>query len=363
MSARTKSTRYVIALASLASYRTHTVRILAERLGEELTIYSGVPPYDPAIRTMVPTLRLHHEVRNRYFAGDILFQNLPWLRFLRAPVVLLDLNPRIPHVWLLLLARNVLGKPTVLWGHAWPRGGRNTASERVRHVMRKLATSVVTYTVTQADELRERHPTMPIFAAPNAMYSASQYEFDACSKRHSITYVGRLHPDKKPNLLLDAFEKHAVESLETNLEIVGDGPELGLLRRRVRESPVPNRIHLHGQVDDYESLRKIYARSIISVSPGYAGLSITQSLGFGVPILISRNENHAPEIEAAVEGWNSLYFRTDNSSDLADRLTAVTQGRGALASGRDIVENCAKQYSAEAMAQGLIDALENSGSY
>lgn len=50
-----------------------------------------------------------------------------------------------------------------------------------------------------------------------------------------------------------------------------------------------------------EDIYDVYANALVSVSPGYVGLSLTQSLSFGVPMLIAIDEAHVPEIDAALD--------------------------------------------------------------
>jgi glycosyltransferase involved in cell wall biosynthesis len=349
-----------MALASLARYRENTIRLVKARFGEDIAIYAGSPAYDTHIPLLDSRLGLHTAVRNFYLPRDILLQRLPPIELLRAEVVMLDLNPRLPHVWLVLFVRKLLNKHTILWGHAWSRGGRHAKSESLRSMMRRLASSIVTYTHQQAEELRQLHPDKSFIAAPNSMYHRDQYFFAPDEIRNVVLYVGRLSSAKKPLLLLEAFDR-LVQDGDSALELVlvGDGELMEAVRAKATSSHASSRIHILGHIDNYEELAAIYSHAAVSVSPGYAGLSLTQSLGFGVPMVISRDEPHAPEIEAVREGFNALTFRTDSPEDLARTIQEATYDRTTLADGPAIVADCADRYSVEAMAGGLIAAIEN----
>ena len=118
-------------------------------------------------------------------------------------------------------------------------------------------------------------------------------------------------------------------------------------------------IEFKGHISDHDSLRALYGSAIASVSPGYVGLSLTQSLSFGVPMIISRNEPHAPEIEAAFEDVNCLYFETDNIDDLVDKIVDVYNKKHVWwERGESIKSLCQTTYSVERMARGVIEALE-----
>lgn len=225
--------------------------------------------------------------------------------------------------------------------------------------MRSLATSLVTYTNTQAAELRDKHPGKRVTPAPNAIYAHREFGFEPGSTRNSIVYVGRMTYEKRILDVVEAFELIAGDFPDVELLMVGDGEALGEVRKRLMASSHTQRMSALGHVDDYASIRSIYARSVVSVSPGYVGLSITQSLTFGVPMIISVPEPHSPEIEAADWGINALSFESQNVADLARTMRNVLENRVHWAEKGDAIsKNASAHYSAETMADGLIAALE-----
>lgn len=116
---------------------------------------------------------------------------------IRTPVVVLELNPRIFSVWLVLIGRYLLGRPVVLWGHAWLREGRFAQSDWLRHIMRSLTKVIVVYTQTQQKELQEKMPKKYIIATPNALYLKSDMMAVDSLVRPNFLYVGRLVAEKK----------------------------------------------------------------------------------------------------------------------------------------------------------------------
>jgi glycosyltransferase involved in cell wall biosynthesis len=149
------------------------------------------------------------------------------------------------------------------------------------------------------------------------------------------------------------------------LRFLGDGPLRVELENRVRQLGLAGRVVLEGHVAGLEELRAFYSRAFFSVSPGYVGLSITQSFSFGVPMVIARNEPHAPEIEAAIEGENCVFFTEDSVDDLAKTMAGLYGCMADWASFKrrsSIVEGCRRAYSVDRMADGLIGALLSEGS-
>ena len=141
------------------------------------------------------------------------------------------------------------------------------------------------------------------------------------------------------------------------LHIVGSGPEDAALRAIAKNSHAHQRIIFHGHIADPKKLFTIYSKCVTSVSSGYVGLSITQSLGFGIPMIISRDEPHAPEIEAAKENFNCLFFNTDSKSDLCGAMEKVFAERSFwIKSTKNINAHCQENYSAEHMANRIMEA-------
>ena len=108
----------------------------------------------------------------------------------------------------------------------------------------------------------------------------------------------------------------------------------------------------------YDELAVVFGAAIVNVCPGYAGLSITQSYWFGVPTIIGRDELHSPEIEAAIDGENTVFFESDSVADLGRALETVVGERAMwLARGEAIAQACSERYSLEAMVDGLVSAF------
>jgi glycosyltransferase involved in cell wall biosynthesis len=265
--------------------------------------------------------------------------------------------------WALLVARRVMRRPTILWGHGWPRAGAHARSDRLRHAQRLLATSLVVYTEAQRRALERRMPGKRIVAAPNAMLPRGMMSpAVGDSPPTDFVYVGRLVAEKKPVLLAQAFLR-ALSALpaETRLVVLGDGPERAELCELA--AAAEGRILLPGHVSDPRALHDAYRTAIASVSPGYVGLSLIQSLAFGVPMAIARSEPHSPEIEAAEEGRNAVFFDSDDADALASVLRDFARKRDYWAARREeISARAASNYSLETMVERLAAAISDARS-
>ena len=349
----------VVVQTNIPDYRAPFFGLLRDRLGSRFLLISGNDDFAESARHV--DLQPHLHARNKYLAGRrLLWQSGVIGPVFRANVAVMILNPRILTVWLALVVRRVARRRTILWGHAWPREGRDSRTDRLRNVMRRLANTLIVYTDTQARELREHMGNVDVAAAPNALYRAADLEPTASEgDPRDFVFVGRLVAAKKPELLLEAFCRAAPQlPRRVRLVFVGDGPLRRRLEERARDAGVANRVHFAGHVSGVEEVRAVYAEALASVSPGYAGLSLIQSLGFGVPVLIARDEPHAPEIEAAVEGFNVEFFQSDLPDALAAALVhAAVSSDEWRARRNDIRASIRSTYSLDAMVEAFVAAL------
>lgn len=345
---------------TIPDYRRAVFGALHDRLRPSMAIMTGRSYFDSTTRmdeSLVPTPVV---VRNRYLLGRrALWQSGAIGPGLRADVVVLELNPRILSNWTIAILRRLFGKSTLLWGHAWPRAGREAATDPVRGLMRRLAHVVIVYTETEQVELAKKAPGLTVIAARNALYRSAELGALPPQGRAGFIFVGRLVPEKKPDVLVRAY-LDAREQLpkEAGLTLVGDGPLRPSLERLVANADAGESVRFVGHVSDVAALRSLYAGALASVSPGYVGLSLIQSLGFGIPMIIARAPNHAPEIEAAREGYNSLMCEHGSAASLTRALLRVSAERETwLSRARDIAEDCRSSYTLDLMVDRVVEAI------
>lgn len=356
-----KIKKLIILQTTAPDYRKKLFSFLKQELNSNFELYTGDYYFESSVKTD-KSIDFAIGVKNRYLLRKkFLYQTGKiWSVVLKDNVVVLELNPRIISNWLILLIRKLLNKKTILWGHAWPRQGMTSKTDKIRHIMRLISDEIIVYTERQKEELSARMGKLKINAAPNALYYRKEMQFEISGDISNIIYVGRLTKTKKPLLLLKAYHE-IVNSLpdETKLIIIGEGEEKQDLIAYTREHKLGNRVEIKGHISNYEELQSFYNNSLVSVSPGYAGLSITQSFGFGVPMIISKNENHSPEIEMAEENFNCLYFESNNEKRLGEMLLNLFENNEIWISKREEICNlCKHNYSIEAMGETFLNIVK-----
>jgi glycosyltransferase involved in cell wall biosynthesis len=351
----------VLLQTAVGDYRQAFLDELLDRLGTRFLLIAGSEYFPPAYFTRVSLPGQLLLIKNHFLvAGKLLWQAGHLRAAVGAERLVAEGNPRILSTWLVLIVRRLLKKRTILWMHAWPRSGRGSKTNLLRGLMRRSADALLLYTHSQAAEIVRSKGSRSVFVAPNSLYKRRDMAFCETSERRNFVYVGRLIREKKARLLLEAFER-ASRNLPTDsrLIFVGDGPERASLEATRLTCASKDRVEFTGHVSDRNELLKLYGSAVASVSPGYVGLSVTQSFSYGVPMIIAKDEPHSPEIEAAVERENCAFFASDDVDGLAMVMEQFFRERRSWhAKGRAIVHLCQERYSVETMAKGFIDSLE-----
>ncbi|WP_417290849.1 glycosyltransferase [Corallibacter sp.] len=353
--------KLVILQTVVPDYRKKLFIHLKKELGGNFEVFGGKYYFEKTVKTDESFSLLQTVVNKYFFKRKFLFQFGMWSRVFQKNTLIIELNPRIISNWLILIIRKVLCKQTVLWGHAWPRKGEHSTTDSIRGVMRNLSSSILVYTKTQKKELQKKMPNKKINCAPNSLLFKDEMEtHDDTKQINNIIYVGRLTKEKKPMLLLKSFAK-VLNKLPDNakLILVGDGDEKSNIEQYVNKKKLNNRVEVLGHIGDYNKLKSLYKTSLLSVSPGYIGLSVTQSFSFGVPMIVSLNENHSPEIESVKSGFNAEFFETDKVESLGDKILLFYQNKASwVIKRKSVLDYCKNEYSIEAMSQGFLDLIE-----
>jgi glycosyltransferase involved in cell wall biosynthesis len=341
----------------LPDYREGFYAALKERLPNPFVVTNGIDKFTQALGALRKSADWILPIKNTYLLGNrLLWQSGHLRKILDTPLLVAELNPRILSTWLVLLLRRLLFRPSVVWGHSRSLGERHPLIASLRFWQCRLAGAVLAYTSTQAEEFRIRLPKLLVFVAPNSCVSTRECAAYQGAAAVDVLYVGRLIPEKKVDLLLKGFAAVAKRlPLESKLKLVGDGPERPRLEALAAESGSSQRIEFLGHVTDETTLNSLYAGAACSVSPGYAGLSVIQSLAHGVPILVAVGENHSPEIEACIDNTTARFFGSDSVEALGNEFILFFENLHTWQARRTkIADFIANQYTFEVMALSFV---------
>jgi len=239
-------------------------------------------------------------------------------------MVIAEFNPRIiSNMFACIYAQRSQAR-FIWWGHGTsPRSGSTSVGLRLWLI--RLANAVIFYDAVQAERFVSLGvPRDKVFVAPN---SIDTEEIDTLAQnrprheRNRILYIGRLIPEKKVELLIRGFAlAYPQLDPETKLTVIGDGPERARLEHLAEQLGLTDQVEFTGTIYQQDLLAPWFNSAWVSVSPGYIGLSAIHSIAYGIPMVVAQDELHSPEIAALKGGVNTLFFPSDDTAALAQRL-------------------------------------------
>jgi glycosyltransferase involved in cell wall biosynthesis len=137
-----------------------------------------------------------------------------------------------------------------------------------------------------------------------------------------IVFVGRLTPQKKLTMLIEASSLLKNRGLQINTLFVGGGSEREHLEILARDYGLSSIIHFYGPCYDEEELSQLIGAADLCVSPGEVGLTALTALGYGTPVISHSDfDNQMPEYEAIIPGFNGDLFEFGSISDLVEKIS------------------------------------------
>ena len=146
-----------------------------------------------------------------------------------------------------------------------------------------------------------------------------------------IVYAGRLIPEKRVSLLIEAIALAARQSPILHATIFGKGPELAAIAARIEALGLGDRVRLAGFVAEEEVDRALRGAAALvqpSEREGY-GMVVVEAAAAGVPaIVVAAADNAATEL--VEEGVNGFVVPDPTAEALAMRLAACVEQAEAL---------------------------------
>jgi glycosyltransferase involved in cell wall biosynthesis len=173
------------------------------------------------------------------------------------------------------------------------------------------------------------YPGIPIRVINNGISLKTQSR-EAPAGRTDVArliFAGRLSVQKNPVFMIDLLDR--VSDLPWRMDIVGDGPLLAAVERRIRERGLGSRITLHGW-QSQEYVEKCLGESDVLLLPSHCeGFSIValQALAAGVAIIAAATGGNADIVQDEVNGF---LCPVDAPDLFAQRLRALLTSKNRL---------------------------------
>jgi glycosyltransferase involved in cell wall biosynthesis len=186
---------------------------------------------------------------------------------------------------------------------------------------RKIFSNLVNAHINYLDEAVAMHasygvPADKVFVTANspdtdALLATANELKDVQANPFRLLHIGRLVKWKQVDVLIEAAVALHAKYPQTELSIVGDGPELANLKVRAAGYDF---IQFHGGIYDPKVLGQITCEAGIYVLAGMGGLSINEAMCFAKPVVCSVADG--TEKRLVREGYNGHFFESGSVASL-----------------------------------------------
>jgi len=266
----------------------------------------------------------------------------PAKHFLRGQTVCTEC---LPHRWWRCVARRCAGGAAASAAVAFETFFQRFFRRYIENVRQFLCPSRFAADVALADGF----PAGKVQVLPNPIESPPAPD-GAASDGKGILYVGRLSPEKGPDLILDLAEAFG----DTPVTIVGDGPAGEDLRRQAEQRRLGH-ITWVGHVRR-QHLGRYYARAAVVVVPSrcfeVSPHVMLEAMLAGRAVV---GPNHGPISEWITDGRTGRLFRPNDSTDLVrvvGEVLADPAGRARM--GAAAVEVIRRRHDPERIVARLM---------
>ncbi|MBD5217480.1 MAG: glycosyltransferase family 4 protein [Bacteroidales bacterium] len=197
-------------------------------------------------------------------------------------------------------------------------------------------------------------PEEKMFVAPNTV---SVQPLKEEREKKSILMIGTLYREKGIQLLLDAYLSLKDSVKLPVLKIVGNGPDYEIIKSWIAKHDMSHLISLEGAVYDISKKAEYFAEAIACISPKQAGLTVLESMGYGVPFITWAKAITGGEMLNIHNGKDGVIFEED--SDLVNIVRDISTNPSIyIGMGREAKKFYDENRTIHHMAQGLWDAIQ-----
>lgn len=196
-------------------------------------------------------------------------------------------------------------------------------------------------------------PKEKMFVAPNTVAVAPIKEE---VKRDTILVIGSLYKEKGIQSLLEAYKALRPTCKLPLLNIIGKGPDYDAIKKWIQDNEMQDLVILRGAIYDIDEKARYFAQALACISPKQAGLTVLESMGYGVPFVSSRNAITGGELFNVHNGVDGVVMASD--SELTDVVRDIAGNPAKyIEMGRKAKEFYDNNRTPKHMAEGLWKAV------
>ncbi len=341
-----KTKKVAIVYQILAHYREPIFHLLCKQHDNiEYTLFSDRNNTFNSVKTIDPckkNLSIEKGGLRWFFLKNIFYRNFLWQKGVLSlsldkefDVIIYLGSPYYISTWVGALLARLSGKRILFWGHGFLKepegfkGGLKKIFYRLPHGMllyHKRAKEIFIRNGFLSKNLYVIYNSLDYNLHLDIRSKIGDDDISLCRQKlfkksnlPIILFIGRLEPQKKLILLLEAVEILRDRGKPCNMLFIGDGPEKKKLEHFVERSKLTDHINMYGSCYDEKQNALLISASDICVSPGEVGLTCMHSMVYGTPVITHDDPNcQMPEYEAITTGYNGAFFRKDDPLSLAD---------------------------------------------
>ncbi len=231
----------------------------------------------------------------------------------------------------------------------------NSTWDKLRAFFYRQADAMAFYTTHPIDKYEKMGiPREKMFEAPNTV-AVEQIMEDI--NKDSILFIGTLYRQKGIQYLLDAYKQNKDNPNLVPLNIIGKGPDSEYISNWILENNMSNVIKMKGAIYDNAEKAKYFARAYACISPLQAGLSVLESMGYGVPFVTIKSAITGGELFNIHHGIDGITM--DDISELPGIVADIFDNKQKyIEYGEKAKEYYITYRKPEHMADGLWKAIQ-----
>lgn len=227
--------------------------------------------------------------------------------------------------------------------------------DKIRNFFYKKASALAFYTDYPINKYVEMGvPREKLFVAPNTVAVSP---IEGVVEKDSILVIGTLYREKGLQLLLDAYAALKDKCKLPILNIIGKGPDYDIIKQWIEDNKMQDIIFLRGAIFDINEKAKYFAKALACISPKQAGLTVLESMGYGVPFVTTKNAITGGELLNVHNGIDGVVL--ENESQLTAIINDIADNPDKyVAMGKEAKKYYDENRTPQHMAEGLWAAIQ-----
>jgi glycosyltransferase involved in cell wall biosynthesis len=196
-----------------------------------------------------------------------------------------------------------------------------------------------------------------LFVAPNTVSVFNSVRFEK-SKKDSVLFIGTLYMQKGISSLLENYKlAYAINPDVIPLNIIGGGEDFKKVSNWIIDNELTDKISLLGPIYSIKDKSDYFKKAYACISPSQAGLSVLESMGYGVPFVTMHDAITGGERLNITSGNNGVLLQS--LSELKNVLLDITfNSEVYIEMGKNALNHYREFRKPEDMVDGLVRAID-----